>query len=428
MKSCSSRSIDAITLFLVEENNLTPRYPSWNAAGASPRTAEDDTYASLPLVLHVIDSLSLGGAETLLASNIEVLSGSYRQELVTLGPSDGPLRPRIEPFVDRIFTLNCHSNRELLLAMWRLYRLFGSRQPALIHTHLQRAALCAKVACPASVPLLYSLHSEYSRDAFASSKGRVALGLERLTTRPSHHLLAVSQVVLNDYQQYVTGFGTASVLYNPVRDEFFDARKTPSVKDPSQPLRMVAVGWLNEAKNYSYALDAMSALINHPVSLDIWGEGPLRSNLEAIIRNRGLVNVRLRGARSGLHTILPDYDVYLTTSSHEGFGIAPVEGMAVGLPVIASDIPVYREVLGSAALLCDLTSSGDLVTQIERFLSDSDGSFQAERSALACARSAEISSSRRYRKGLLEVYDRLIGTGQRSIGTEPRQFPGSCSG
>lgn len=47
-------------------------------------------------------------------------------------------------------------------------------------------------------------------------------------------------------------------------------------------------------------------------------------------------------------------DVFLTTTSGEGFGICPVEAMACGLPVICPDTPVLPEVLGDGAVYCKL--------------------------------------------------------------------------
>jgi glycosyltransferase involved in cell wall biosynthesis len=51
--------------------------------------------------------------------------------------------------------------------------------------------------------------------------------------------------------------------------------------------------------------------------------------------------------------VLPQYDIYVSPSIVEGFGIAVAEAMSVGLPVIISDIPVYREIGSDKALYID---------------------------------------------------------------------------
>src|SRR5262249_30009288 len=51
-------------------------------------------------------------------------------------------------------------------------------------------------------------------------------------------------------------------------------------------------------------------------------------------------------------------------SVYEGFGLPAVEGMAAGVPVIASDIPVMREICGDAARLVDTTRPSPLAEAI----------------------------------------------------------------
>lgn len=62
----------------------------------------------------------------------------------------------------------------------------------------------------------------------------------------------------------------------------------------------------------------------------------------------------------------------IQASHYEGFGLPVVEAMHAGCPVIASDIPVMREVAGEAALFFDPDSPGELAKAVERLLSDYD--------------------------------------------------------
>lgn len=54
----------------------------------------------------------------------------------------------------------------------------------------------------------------------------------------------------------------------------------------------------------------------------------------------------------------------VTPSLHEGFGLPGLEALAAHTPTLASDIPVYREVLGDAALYCDPTSPDDILEKL----------------------------------------------------------------
>ncbi|MFT3913261.1 MAG: glycosyltransferase [Anaeromyxobacteraceae bacterium] len=79
----------------------------------------------------------------------------------------------------------------------------------------------------------------------------------------------------------------------------------------------------------------------------IVGEGETKEHLEALAGELGIAQVaRFWGKRADVPELLGQMDVYVfSTTRDEGFGIAVVEGLAAGIPVIASDVPACREVL-----------------------------------------------------------------------------------
>jgi glycosyltransferase involved in cell wall biosynthesis len=74
--------------------------------------------------------------------------------------------------------------------------------------------------------------------------------------------------------------------------------------------------------------------------------------LEALAASLGIrERVHFLGRRADVPQLLKLADVYVHSSHWEGFGIAAVEAMAAGVPVIASDVPGLGQVVGSAGLL-----------------------------------------------------------------------------
>ncbi len=118
---------------------------------------------------------------------------------------------------------------------------------------------------------------------------------------------------------------------------------------PSASRVLVAAGRLTPQKNYETVVKALSRLPD--VHLAIAGDGPLREALQDLAERLGAGGrLHLAGTvdRADLGDFFAMGDIYLSPSNWETFGLAAVEAQMAGLPVIASDLPVLREVLGAA--------------------------------------------------------------------------------
>lgn len=108
---------------------------------------------------------------------------------------------------------------------------------------------------------------------------------------------------------------------------------------------VVHVGRLAADKNLAMLIDAM-ALLDAPVRLVLAGGGPLRGELEAHARARG-VDVEFLGpvAHERLPALLAGADLFVLCSLSEGHPKALLEAMSCGLPCVGSDVPGTRDVI-----------------------------------------------------------------------------------
>jgi glycosyltransferase involved in cell wall biosynthesis len=112
------------------------------------------------------------------------------------------------------------------------------------------------------------------------------------------------------------------------------------------PLRLLAVGRLTPQKGFDRLLDWMERLPGF--QLDVLGEGEDGQLLRA---RAARLPVYFHGRVADVRPWLAQADVLVMPSRWEGFGLAAVEAMAAGLPVVASDVPGLREVVAGAGLL-----------------------------------------------------------------------------
>lgn len=121
------------------------------------------------------------------------------------------------------------------------------------------------------------------------------------------------------------------------------------VKYPEKLADIVTVGRLDTAKNHRFLLQVLAAAkeTGRNLTLDIYGDGPLRNELTRQIGSLGLTGqVRLQGFRSDVRQILPAYRAYVHASYAETSSLAIIEAMAAGLPIVAVGI-------GPVSELCD---------------------------------------------------------------------------
>lgn len=144
------------------------------------------------------------------------------------------------------------------------------------------------------------------------------------------------------------------------------------------PARRVigTIGRPIEEKGHSYLLDAIPSIVaQHPdVQFLIVGEGRLRGELVSRVAKEPYApHVHFVGARKDIPELLSVMDVFVFPSIREGLGIALMEAMAAGVPIVASNIAPLSEVASheETALLVAPRDPRALSHAVNRMLSDS---------------------------------------------------------
>jgi glycosyltransferase involved in cell wall biosynthesis len=130
----------------------------------------------------------------------------------------------------------------------------------------------------------------------------------------------------------------AAAVPSAVIGNFVAPRHAEPGREPLGDL--VTIGNLDLVKNHRFMLEVLAEArtAGRHLSLDIFGEGPCRKDLEAQARSLGLEGqVCLRGFRADVRDFLPGYRAYVHASYSESSSLAIMEAMAAGLPIVAGN-------------------------------------------------------------------------------------------
>jgi glycosyltransferase involved in cell wall biosynthesis len=164
--------------------------------------------------------------------------------------------------------------------------------------------------------------------------------------------------------------GRLRVVPNGVDVERF----APAGESPTGPFSFVLVGRLEPRKGVDLALRALADVPG--ARLDVVGDGAARATLEALARElRVSDRVRFHGAVDDVRPILATAHAALGSSRTEGLGIALLEAMAMGLPVVSFAVGGVRETVvdGGTGLLAREGDVGSLAAAMRRAAGAVDG-------------------------------------------------------
>jgi glycosyltransferase involved in cell wall biosynthesis len=319
-------------------------------------------------VLFVIDGLGTGGAERSLAEMVPLLAEEgivasiarlYEREgverhLVGAGFRVHPIRGA--GWLPRIRSLRAAIDRE---------------RPDLIHTTIFTSDLLGRFAAVGTrVPVLTSLVNVLYTGAQArnpnvsASKLALARMVDGWTARHlTAHFHAISEAVkrsamrtlgLSAHRVTVIERGRDPVrLGSPGPGRRRRVRKALGVPDDREVV--INVGRQDYQKGQRYLLEAIEFLApRRPgVVLVLAGRrGDASPELEAILRRPSLRDrVRVLGFREDVPDLLAAADLFAFPSLYEGLGGVLIEAMALGLPIVASDLEAVREVVHGNAIL-----------------------------------------------------------------------------
>jgi len=352
-------------------------------------------------IVHFIFNLSRGGAETMMVRVIRELP-EYEHVVVTLFPGNN--------FGDELqckkwICLNIKSLIALPLAFFKFRKLVKTEKPDLVHTHLFWPTLVARLSLPKKIPLITTIHAFIATSV--EYRHWYIRFLDRLTYQfRKSIIIVVAKGALEEYFSFLKLKPyKAYALYTFVDvDRFNVAHATPA--KTGDVFKLVAVGALRLQKNYPYIIDAMALIKDKNIELDIYGTGNLKDQLQAQINQTG-AKVFLKGEVNNIEEIIPQYDLFVMSSTFEGFSLGILEAMAMRMPLLLSDISSFKEQCEDKAWYFSLSNPQDAASQIA-LLSTADKNLLFEKAEAGRLRATSNFTLDQHIAGLRKIYDEAL--------------------
>lgn len=313
-------------------------------------------------IVHTINSLAMGGAEKLvLLEMLELNRRGHDTTVITLWPGEHNMTKRFQNSGLKVISLSGAK----YYSIPEYIRIIKSLAPDILHTHLYPALLYGNVAHSITGPFRL-FHTEHN-----TTNNRRRLYLWPFDVGmyiKLNHLICISEGVLVATKKWnpLLREGKAVVIENAIEPSMQKKEFT----NCSDIIRLISVGRLVNDKNYHLQLRLVESLPN--LELDIYGDGPLRNELENLASALNITSrVRFMGISPNLIKLYKNYDGYLHTATLEGFGLVVAEAMSAGLPTFVPDIPGVREVVGDAGFLYPANSMTDLQAIVETVFQNS---------------------------------------------------------
>ena len=353
-------------------------------------------------ILHIINSLSTGGAEKLVADLVPLQhERGHEVEVLLLRGGESVFRASLEKSGVRVYDFGAGTSVYSPLNIFRLIPFM--RKYDVVHVHLfpaQYWVAIAKVLTSSKACLVTTEHSTHNRRRDISFFRFFDKWVYRCFTK----IAGISPMTTDSLERYLKAPGRVQTISNGADiNKIHEAEPVcrGGIVTAECRLAIMQVAGFREAKDQDCVIRALKSLPDGIESIFV-GDGVRRDACERLADELGVrERTHFLGIRSDVPALLKGADIVVMSSHWEGFGLAAVEGMAAGKPVIASDVPGLAEVVGGAGILFPPGDDEALAEAIRKLSADRE--FY-KRTAEACLRRSQDFDIRKTAEAYLALY------------------------
>jgi glycosyltransferase involved in cell wall biosynthesis len=309
-----------------------------------------------------------GGGPKHISMLLETLHGKF--DFFIAAPSSGHYVDLFKKWTNN--TIDLPHRQFSLFAFIRLCRFARTNGIDIVHSHGRGAGYYSRLLrlFLSGINVIHTHHGFYFQ-RLTGMKRIILVGLEKVVSIFTDAYIFVSQSEMNSAAQVGMLYEHKSYLIsNGVHIVPLEER------NPSPKLKhLIAVTRLEPEKgNYILIrIVAELSLKRNDFVLHIVGDGPERYSLESIATELNVKNyIEFLGYRNDVHFLLPDSDVLVSSSLGEAQGIAVIEAMVKGVPVVISKVLGHIDIVepGKTGFLFEIDSPKEAAKMIDLLLTD----------------------------------------------------------
>lgn len=252
----------------------------------------------------------------------------------------------------------------------------------LIHCHTPAASMMTRLASVKSrkkgSTVMYTCHGFHFHNASSKKNWLIYYPIERVLSFFCDYIVTINKEDFNRAKtfsaknvRYIPGVG---VDLNKIKNTVVDkAEYRKSLGIPENSTMLLSVGELIERKNHEVIIRALGKLKNDNIYYCIAGKGPLEEHLKSLSKELGIEkNVLLLGFRKDIPELCNAADISAFPSHIEGLGLAGIEAMAAGVPLISSDVHGILDYVidGKTGFACPPTDVDGFAKAIDTLAND----------------------------------------------------------
>lgn len=295
-------------------------------------------------ILHVAETIKGGVATVIRTISVPPEGEAANYELVYLIPLDQKKElVGIDEQQIRTFDRTKRDVRSLLRFAWQLARVIFKEKPDVVHLHSTFSGVIGRCVCLLLRPwrsprIIYCPHAFSFLMESSPAKQKVYSLIERLLQKVTDTIICVSQYELDKAARFGIDRSRMTLIYNGIH------HKSDEPKSQSQaPIHLLFVGRLDYQKGFDVLLKGFAGVQRTDLKLTVVGSAVNEDTVDCPVM-QGVEYIPWV-TPAEVNALYQSADALIVPSRWEGFAMVPLEGMAMGLPVIASDCTSLPELV-----------------------------------------------------------------------------------